>query len=68
MIVLVCNIYSEVNLMNKIISKAKELLPLIMLFFALVLIFVPLPIMLIQVLLVLDTAFSLCLFSASTMH
>ena len=48
--------------MNKIISKAKELLPLIMLVFALVLIFVPLPIMLIQVLLVLDTAFSLCLF------
>ena len=48
--------------MNKIISKIKELLPLIMLIFALVLIFIPLPIMLIQVLLVLDTAFSLCLF------
>ena len=48
--------------MNKIMSKIKDLLPLALLVLAFVLIFVPLPVMLIQVLLVLDTAFSLCLF------
>lgn len=48
--------------MNKIISTLKDLLPLGMLVFALVLIFVPLPVMVIQVLIVLNIGFSLCLF------
>ena len=48
--------------MNKIMSKIKDLLPLALLVLGFILFFVPLPVMLIQVLLVLDTAFSLCLF------
>ena len=48
--------------MNKILSKLKDTLPLAMLVMALVLIFVPLPIMVIQALIVINISFSLCLF------
>jgi flagellar biosynthesis component FlhA len=48
--------------MNKILSKLKDGLPLAMLALALVLIFIPLPVMLIQTLIVLNIGFSLCLF------
>ena len=48
--------------MNKIISRVKELFPLIMLAMTLVLIFVPLPIMVIQALIILNIGFSLFLF------
>ena len=48
--------------MNKILTTLKDLLPLGMLAFAWVLILVPLPVMVIQVLIVLNIGFSLCLF------
>lgn len=48
--------------MNKFVSTLKDLLPLGMLAFALVLFLVPLPVMVIQVLIILNMAFSLCLF------
>ena len=48
--------------MNKILNTLIDLLPIGMLAFALVLIFVPIPIMLIQALIMLNIGFSLCLF------
>ena len=48
--------------MNKIFSKLKDALPFAMLVLALVLVFVPLPVILIQALIVINMGFSLCLF------
>ena len=48
--------------MNKFFSKLKDALPFAMLVLALVLIFVPLPVILIQALIVINMGFSLCLF------
>lgn len=48
--------------MKKILTTLKDLLPIGMLAFALVLILVPLPVMVIQVLIVMNIGFSLCLF------
>nr|MCR5765997.1 hypothetical protein [Treponema sp.] len=50
--------------MNKIFSTIKNLFPLVMLVLAIVLIFVPLPIMFIQILIILNFGFSLCMFLA----
>ena len=48
--------------MSKILSRIKDIIPLTMLVLSLILIFVPLPIMLIQALIVINIGFSLCLF------
>ena len=48
--------------MNKILTLLKDLIPLGLLTFALILIFVPIPIMLIQALIMMNIGFSLCLF------
>ena len=48
--------------MNKILSKLKEVLPLSILVLGIVLIFEPLPIMMIQTMIVVNIGFSLCLF------
>lgn len=50
--------------MNKIISVVKNVLPLAALALALVLIFTPIPVMIIQALIALNFVFAVCLFSA----